>query len=301
MKKIRHIIEFIFVLICLNIVRWMPLTVVKYLSKLLGNCLYYFSKKRRNIAIENISKAFPDSFSPQKAKEIAKKSCQSLIRTFFEGIKHHDLLNNPDAILKIAERNRDITNLFLKAKQYHDHYSGCIFVTPHLGNWEFLPHISSAVNIPLTVVARPLDNPYLERLLYRSRVSSGQILIPKRNALFKLQQTLSKKRSIGLLPDQSTMKGLNVNFFGRTATATPIPAMLAVTYNRPIIVVACCRDEQNNSFTGFVSEPILAERGRNDKEEVLRLTQVMTNKMEDLIRLFPDQYLWIHNRWKKYK
>ena len=299
MKKIRHILEYLLALFCLQIVKLTPFFVVNYLSIVLGNCIYYFSKKRRTIAIDNISKAYGDKITENQVKDMAKKSCHSLIRTFLEGIKYDELLKNPKAILEIAEKNKEILTLFQKAKVLHDNFGGCIFVTPHLGNWEFLPHVSSAVNIPLTVVARPLDNPYVERLLYSSRVSSGQILIPKRNALFKLQQTLSKKRSIGLLPDQSTMKGINVNFFGRTATATPIPAMLAVNYKKPLIVVACCRD--SNGFTGFVSEPIMAKDNKNEKDEVLRLTQEMTDKMEEIIKKFPHQYLWIHNRWKKYE
>jgi KDO2-lipid IV(A) lauroyltransferase len=128
-----------------------------------------------------------------------------------------------------------VDELFHKAKKIHDESGGCIFVTPHIGNWEVLPHVSSFAGIPLAVVARPLDNEYLEKLIFENRIPEGQTIIPKSNAMFVLQKTLQKGWSIGMLPDQSTMKGISIDYFGRPATTTPVPAILAINYNRPIV------------------------------------------------------------------
>lgn len=276
----------------------MPL--VRYSSKILGMSIFYLSKRRRNIALNNIKEAFKGTEKESIAKDIAIKSCQSLVLTFMEAIKNQDILKNPQKILEVASKNETILEVFKKAKTLHDEYNGCIFVTPHLGNWELLPHVSHAVGIPLIIVARPLDNPYLERLLFRNRTSTGQVFIPKRNALYKLQQSLKKGFSIGLLPDQSTKKGLNVTFFGRNATATPVPALLSISYKRPVVVVCCCRDETDGGFKGFISEPIHPNINNDEREELQRLTQLMTTEMERFIGLYPNQYLWMHNRWKKY-
>jgi KDO2-lipid IV(A) lauroyltransferase len=299
-KRLRHIIEYLSVLLLFKIVHITPKGLIKVLSKTLGSGLYYLSARRRGIALDNLTKAYKGQLSDHEVRAIAKRSCQSLIQTFLEGAKYHSLFNNPHRVFEVAKESESILRLFKKAKDLHTQYGGCIFVTPHLGNWEFLPHVSAAVGIPLTVVARPLDNPYLERLLYQSRVATGQMLIPKRNALYKLQQALLRKRSIGMLPDQSTMKGLKVWFFGRRATATPIPALLSLRYKKPIVVVACCRDHNTEGFTGFVGDPIMPIEDRNEREEVERLTQEFTNHMEAIIRQYPEQYLWIHNRWKEY-
>ena len=164
-----------------------------------------------------------------------------------------------------------------------------------------LPHVSAAAGIPLAIVARPLDNQYLERLIYADRTSSGQIIIPKRNALFVLQKTLKQGRSIGMLPDQSTMKGLLIDFFGRKATTTPVPAMLAVSYKRPVVVVACCRKKGDYQYEGFVSDPIWPGEYTSEKAEIIRITGEINREMELIIRKYPEQYLWIHNRWKRYK
>ncbi|GBE05900.1 phosphatidylinositol mannoside acyltransferase [bacterium BMS3Abin10] len=209
---------------------------------------------------------------------------------------------------RLRHKAENLEQLFLKAKNIHDESGGCIFVTPHIGNWELLPYVSATVGIPLAVVVRPLDNVYLEKLLYSNRAASGQLIIPKRNAMFVLQRTLQQGRSIGLLPDQSTMKGISVDFFGRKALTTPVPAILAITYKRPIVVVACCR-RSDKQYEGFVSDPIRPALNRDgtgpgyesEKAEIFRLTQEMNHKMESIIRKYPGQYLWIHNRWKTYK
>ena len=220
--------------------------------------------------------------------------------TFLEIIKIRYLFTKPDIADRLREQTRNVDALFKKAKKIHDESQGCIFVTPHIGNWELLPHVSAYAGIPLAIVARPLDNGYLERLIFENRVAGGQVLIPKKNALFTLQKTLQKGTSIGMLPDQSTMKGLSIDFFGRPATTTPVPAILAINYKRPIVVVACCRTK-DNKYDGFVSDPIFPGEYTSEKEEITRITKEITREMEIIIRKYPEQYLWIHNRWKTYK
>jgi KDO2-lipid IV(A) lauroyltransferase len=210
-------------------------------------------------------------------------------------------LSKPDAVKSLRNTTESLDELFHKAKKIHEESGGCIFVTPHIGNWEVLPYISSIVGIPLAVVVRPLDNKYLERLFYAHRSESGQIIIPKRNALFVLQKTLQQGKSIGLLPDQSTMKGISVDFFGHKATTTPVPAILAISYMRPIVVVACCRKPDGLRYEGFVCDPIWPGEYKSEKAEIFRLTEEMNRNMESIIRKYPGQYLWIHNRWKTYK
>jgi KDO2-lipid IV(A) lauroyltransferase len=281
--------------------RAVPLRVVKGMSAVLGDLLFFLVSKRRTIATENIMYAFPEK-SDRETKEIARQSCRSFFLTFLEIVKFRYLFNRPDTIHKIRERARGVDELFRKAKAIHDESGGCIFVTPHIGNWEVLPHVSAFVGIPLAIVARPLDNERLEKLLFENRVAGGQVLIPKKNAFFVLQKTLRKGMSIGMLPDQSTMKGISIDFFDRPATTTPVPAILAITYKRPVVVVACCRKEDSDLYEGFVSDPIRPrERYASEKAEIIRITREITREMEAIIRKYPRQYLWMHNRWKKYK
>ncbi len=281
--------------------RSVPLIAARIISNFLGDLLYFFVRRRRRIAIENIEHAFGRHKTGQEVRAIARRSCRSAINTFLEMIKFHDLFDRPDILDHLRKATANLDALFLKAKKIHDQAGGCIFVTPHFGNWEILPHVSSVVGIPLVVVARPLDNPYLEKLLFGSRAATGQMIIPKRNAFFALQKTLMQKKSIGMLPDQGTNRGISINFFGREARTTPVPAILAITYQRPIIVVACCRMPEHEKYEGFVSNPIWPGEFTSEKAEIFRLTQEIARQMEVVISKYPEQYLWIHNRWKRYE
>lgn len=296
-----EILEYVAVYLLILISRALPLKFVKIVSNFLGDLLYLLVPRRRNIAIENLRNVFRDKKTEKELREITRQSCRSFFLTFLEVIKLRPLLTETGSINALKTTNENLNEHFLKAKEIHDKSGGCIFVTPHIGNWELLPHIISSVGIPMTIVARPLDNNYLEKLIYPTRAASGQVIIPKKNALVTLQKTLREGKSIGMLPDQSTMKGISVNFFGRKATTTPLPAILAITYKRPIVVIACCRKLGNYQYEGFVCDPIWPEEFRSERAEIFRMTEEMNHTMESIIQKYPEQYLWIHNRWKTYK
>jgi len=294
------LLEYAAVYMIISFIRVIPLSGVYYVSSFLGFLFYKLVPKRRNIALENLKKAFHGQKTEWEIEQIALQSFISFFQTFLEIVKLQYIFTAPDAGEKIKTKAEGLHDLFQKAKKIHDRSGGCLFVTPHIGNWEILPYVSSLVGIPLVVVVRALDNEYLESLIYKKRAASGQLIIPKRNAFFVLQKTLRKGTSIGMLPDQSTMKGILVDFFGRQATTTPVPAILSITYKRPIVVVACCR-KGRDAYEGFVCDPIWPGEYTSEKAEIYRLTREMNRTMETIIRKYPEQYLWMHNRWKTYE
>lgn len=298
--KFLKIVEYLSVYSLILLSGAAPLGLIRLISAFLGHILYIFVPRRRNIALENLRHAFKGAKGEREIRGIALRSFKSFFLTFLEVAKFRGIYTSPGAIEKMREAAEGLDELFHKAKRIHDESGGCLFVTPHIGNWELLPHVSAAVGIPLVIVARPTDNEYLEKLIYRNRAASGQVIIPKKNAFFALQKVLRAGKSIGMLPDQSTAKGILADFFGRKATTTPVPALLAIGHNRPIVVVACCRKDDYR-FEGFVCDPIWPRKSENEKEEIFRLTREMNRNMEEIIRKYPGQYLWMHNRWKSYK
>ncbi|MEE8423068.1 MAG: lysophospholipid acyltransferase family protein [Thermodesulfobacteriota bacterium] len=299
-SKSTQLIEYIAAYTLILFIRALPVKAGHLISGFLGNALYLLIPKRRNIAIKNLTDAYKGEKSEKEISKIARQSCKSFFLTAMEIIKFQTLLTGPDALNNLRTTAEGLDELFRKAKELHEKSKGCIFVTPHIGNWEFLPHACSMMGIPIVVVARPLDNAYLEKLIYEKRALSGQLIIPKRNALFRLQKALNKGHSIGMLPDQSIMKGISVDFFGHAATTTPIPAILAIMYKKPIVVVASCRRKGKYQFEGFVSDPIWPGEYKSEKAEIFRLTEEMNKTMESIIRKYPEQYVWVHNRWKTY-
>lgn len=300
-SKTTKLLEYSLVYSIIFFTRFAPLKAVKIISGILGDLLYSLSKKRRNIALENLRHAFKGEKNENEIKQIARQCCGSFFLTFLEIIKLHYLFAKTDIARNLESATGELNNIFLKTKKIHDESGGCIFVTPHIGNWEIIPHVCAAIGTPMVIIARPLDNEYLEKFIFKYRASSGQTIISNKNALVTLKKTLKQGTSIAMLPDQSTMKGLLIDFFGRKATTTPVPALLSVTYKRPIVVLACCRKPGDYQYEGFVSDPIYPGEYINKKDEITRITEEMTRKMESIIRRYPEQYLWIHNRWKTYK
>lgn len=299
-RRRKHQFEYWAVRFVILVVRSLPLAFLRFFGTVAGDAFFALSERRRQIALANLRHALGESTGEEERKDIARESCRSLILTFLEMIRFH--FSEPDmkTIRERTARSQHLQTILTRARHIHDETGGCLFVTPHIGNWELLLRGATLVGIPLAVVMRPLDNPDVERLLFATRAAEGHLVIPKKNALFALQRILRQGKSIGLLPDQSTKKGIPASFFGRKALTTPVPALLSVMYNRPIVVVACCRSRKNGTFEGFVSDPLWPTPGANERDEVVRLTQAMNHSMEEVIVRYPEQYLWIHNRWKTY-
>ena len=278
--------------------RVLPPAVVHGAAALLGDVAFAILPTRRRLALDNVAHALGGEIGSTEIRRIARQSFRSFLLTAMpEAARLRPHLTGKDARSWLWRRSPELEALFERVKRIHDETGGCIFVTPHLGNWELLPDVAATVGVPLVVVARPLDNRYLERWLAKSRRASGQTFLAKRNALLALQHHLARGTSLGLLADQLTHRGVAVPFFGRPAPTTPIPALLAVQHGRPIVVVACIRTGTLR-FSGHLGEPIWPGPHDSEKAEVIRLTTAMNRAMEDVIRHHPEQYLRIHNRWK---
>jgi Kdo2-lipid IVA lauroyltransferase/acyltransferase len=296
-----QLLEFVPVYLAFQCGRAIPLWLAHWISWLLGGLIFNALPRQRRVAVTNLRHVFGQTKSAREIKAIARQSCRSLIGSWFETMRLVALLGQREGRKTVLEATEGLEALFQKARELHESFKGCIFVTPHIGNWEFFPYISACAGIPVVVVVRPLDNRFLEKWLYAHRQASGQIIVPKTNSMFFLQNALRRGKSIGMLPDQSTMKAISVDYLGRKASTTPVPAMLAVLYNRPIVVVACCRQSKDFRYEGFVSDPIVPQPESPERDEIFRLTEMMNREMGAIIKRYPEQYLWMHDRWKRYR
>jgi Kdo2-lipid IVA lauroyltransferase/acyltransferase len=298
-SKSLQVVEYVAFYVTVSVARALPVRVLRVISGILGYALFAAIPRRRKLALQNIKIALGDTMSEKQIRRLALQSCKAFFLTAVEMIKSPYSPGQEGLIHDGRYKGEHLESLFQKAKKIHDDAGGCIFVTPHLGNWELLPFVSASIGIPLVIVIRPLDNPYLERAILSSRIGSGHLMIPKMNAMFSLERELRKGKSVALLPDQSNSKGLRVDFFGKSATVTPVPGLLAVRHRRPVVVVAACRTIDPYHFEGFVSDPIWPDPNGDERSEIVRITREMNLRIEEIIRKFPEQYLWMHNRWKE--
>lgn len=295
---LRQWAEFALAISVLALVRWLPYWMCRALAACAGEGIFWLAPRRRRVARLNLRIAFPQ-MSEEERTRVARASCRSFVLTGLEGVKflyRYDAEEARDYALRMVE---GAGALLERARGLHERAGGCVFVTPHLGNWEFLLHAAALAGFPLVIVVRPLDNARLERYLFGMRASSGQEVLSKRDALFHLRAALRRGRSVGILADQHAGKqGREVPFFGRPASTTTAPAALAVHFQRPIVLAACLRRGGGLGHWARLGEPLWPDPEADSLAEVGRLTAALNAQMEGFIRQAPEQYLWIHDRWK---
>jgi len=174
---------------------------------------------------------------------------------------------------------------------------GMIVVIGHLGNWELCGLAVMLLGVPIHSLARPIENPWIDRWLNRFRTQTGQEIIPKYHALGSMIRVLQKNEVLIVQIDQDARhSGVYVNFFGRPASTHRSPAVLALKYGTPIVVADIHRESGLHHCT--LSDPIHPEAFKGQADPVRALTQAYSEKFEECVRAHPEQWFWVHDRWK---
>jgi KDO2-lipid IV(A) lauroyltransferase len=149
------------------------------------------------------------------------------------------------------------------------------------------------------VVARPLDNPALDRRLVSFRASTGNIVIYKQRALSQILKNLHEGRVVGIVVDQNVQAkdGIFVRFFGRPASSTTVAAALALKTGCPIVPARCVL-RGDGRYRMVYGPPVEWSSSGRRGEDVARLTQQIASIIEGWVRETPEQWLWLHRRWK---
>jgi KDO2-lipid IV(A) lauroyltransferase len=245
---------------------------------------------RKRLIDENLQLAFPQ-WSPEKRSDVRRRMWSHLF-LFVAEVAHtprkiHDtnwrdfvrLKNAPDAVrLLLADRP-------------------VMLITAHHGNFELAGYILGILGFPTYSVARPLDNPYLDRFVNRFRGLTGQFIVPKKGGYDQIVQVLSSGGTMSFLADQyAGTKGCWVNFFGRPASAHKAIALLAMNHEASL-VVGCARRLDKPLTYELTIQATLAPHSA-PMIGVQSLTQWYTSQLEHMVREAPQQYWWLHRRWR---
>lgn len=178
-------------------------------------------------------------------------------------------------------------------------YRGAIFVGGHLGNWEVAPLMLRRAGLETVVVYRPLDAPYVDRLIHRQRTKITPDWAIKRREVKALVSALRDRRSVSMLVDQKLWQGEMIPFFGHDAHTTTMPAKLALRYQVPIVPFRVER-LSGARFRVSAYPPIPLPEGTSDtgdEEAEIALTLAINRVLEGWIRERPEQWHWLHRRW----
>jgi KDO2-lipid IV(A) lauroyltransferase len=176
--------------------------------------------------------------------------------------------------------------------------TGAVMLTGHLGNWEMAGVVQGYAFGSVGVVARPLDNPALDRKLCDFRAKTGNVVIYKQRALQRVLRLLRERKSVAILIDQNVIEGgVFVEFFGRPAATTTVAAALALKTGAPILPGFAVL-LPNGRYRMLYRPPVRYQPTGDRQTDLQRLTQQLTSIIEAEIRERPEQWLWLHRRWK---
>ena len=179
-------------------------------------------------------------------------------------------------------------------KAAHAAGRGVLFATAHLGNWELSAYAHALYSAPMNVVARPLDNPWVDRLVENRRALSGNRIVLKKDFARVILKALDANEAVGILVDQNAAldSSVFVDFFGISASANTGFAKLAARSGAPVIpgFALWSAAERRYVLRFYPPVPITGDAARD--------TAAVQAQLETAIRAYPDQWLWIHRRWK---
>jgi len=258
----------------------------------LGRLLWRFYGRGRQRALDNLRASFPEQ-SEEWIWRTGRRSFEHIVMLAV------DVLFTPRLVSKHNWRHYSRYKKAEYPKWLMHERKGLLMVTGHYGNFEIIGYLMGLFGFDIYSVARPLDNKYLNRYLYRVRQRRGLKLIDKKGAAELMPEIPRKGSTLGFIADQDAgRKGIFVDFFGRKASTYKSIGLLAITYNLPIIV-GCCRRVDSRFFFELATTRIIFPREWADKEDPLQwVTAEYTKAIETFVREDPTQYWWLHRRWK---
>ncbi len=263
-----------------------PLRAAHWLARAYARLLDRAIPRLRRVALRNLSLAMPELDERGRAAVVdgVFRSIARLLVTF----------------AKFPSMNRDNIARWVRwegAEHFENAMRagrGVLFATAHLGNWELSAYAHALLAAPMNVVVRPLDNPLIDRLVESRRMLSGNCLVFKKDSARIILKALAGNEAVGILIDQNAApeSGVFVDFFGVQACAGTGFAKLAAHSGAAVIPGFALWSEEERRYILRFYPPV------EMTGDAARDTQALASKLEEVIRAYPDQWLWIHRRWK---
>jgi Kdo2-lipid IVA lauroyltransferase/acyltransferase len=272
----------------------LPAPVAMKLGRTVGKLAYSLAGNLRKTGATNLRLAFPEKSEEER---------QALLRECFDSLGRQ-----LGCFSQFATRSLDeLKNMIepqglehLEAAKANMNSGGLILFTAHLGAWELTSFGPSLFGHSLSFLVRRIDNPKIEQLVDRTRMRFGNETIDKLSAARSMLKLLRSNGVLGLLPDLNTLdsEAIFVDFFGVPAATNFIMAKLALRTKSPIIPIFAPWNEEKGKYLIIIGPPVSFAPTGNEEEDVRALTTTLSRVIENQIRRYPGQWLWIHKRWK---
>ncbi len=289
--KLRHWVEFLPAWLVLKVLGSLP----RWAARLVGDGLavlsYAFWPRLRRVGMFNLKLAFP-AWDQAQRRRVLRGSFRNLGRMLAEFARFPSL--TPENVSQVL-----VYDGFEHFAEAHRKGRGVLYLTAHFGGWELGSFCHGVYGYPCHFVVRELDNPLLNRLIHRYRDRSGGRAIDKRYFARGILKALKENQAVGILFDQNSLlsDGVFVNFFGHPACTNAGLARLALKTGAPVLLSLVVWDERLGKYC-IHFEPVDVIRLPHPDREVEANTALFTERIEKFVRRYPDQWLWMHRRWK---
>lgn len=292
-KRCLDVLVYLLVSSTLKIAGWIGPAAGYRIASLAGTLWYHLFRGRRRVILRNLEIAFGEGLSERERQRIGLSCCR------------HALLT----VTEVAVRDRLITR-----ENWREFFTvdpvleealgtpsprGLAILSAHLGSWEMGQYLLGLRGRPMSPVARILDNPYLNRASVRSRTRFGGEVIPRDGALWGIRRVLRRGGTVGIVADQSAKEPREfMEFFGVPASTHTSYAPILARENCPVLFVVCLREGFTFRFR-FVSRRLEIPGDGSVRERGRALVRAYLDALEEVIRQYPEQYVWMHRRWKR--
>ncbi len=256
----------------------------------LGRAFYLFDAGHRRLAVQNLQHAFPLR-SKRECRQISRRMFEHFGRLLMVLLKFSTM--TPQQMLAIVEFDGED-----RVRVAHARGRGVLLFTGHFGFWEINALVHALQIAPISVLARPLDNPLLHDLLERVRCSTGNSVIYRRGAIRRVLRALASNQAVAVLIDQhmQSADAVYVDFFNRPAATTSALAALAIKTGA-VVVPVFALPLPGGRFRMVYEHPVEPPSG-DDEAAIRELTQRCTDVLEMYVRRYPELWLWMHRRWR---
>jgi len=269
---------------------FVPISFSLWLGRRIGVVAFWINKKRRLVTYSNLKAAFAKEKSPRELKGITKRVYQNLVQTFME-------------ILNLTKVNKKYVDEYVEVPKFEllvnasKSGRGTILLTGHYGDWELSSLVSSVKGFPIMVLAREQKMKHVNELLNQLRESNGCKVIRKGMSTKNILRSLKDKNVVGILSDQDAGRnGMFVNFFGRPTSCHSGPFEIAKHTDSLILPNFNVRIK--GPYHRVYLEDYIDFRKTNSEDDIRENLQKFASILESYVRKYPDQWLWLHKRWK---
>jgi KDO2-lipid IV(A) lauroyltransferase len=284
-------LEYAAVRVSLKVLEILPQGAACWLASAAARVLYVLSAKLRKTAEFNLRLAFPEWAESQRQQVIRNMTTNlGRMAAEFARMPKYSAANIQELVVLEGHEN------FL---QGHQQGKGVLYLTGHIGAWELSSFAHALYGYPLHYMARPLDNRKLDELVNRYRSLSGNRPIYKNESARLMLKVLKDGGTVGILADQNTMpsEGVFVDFFGTPACSTTGLARVALHTGAPVVPGYAYWDETIKKYRLRFEPPVELVRTGDNERDIFENTQKFTKVLEEIIRKYPDQWVWVHGRW----